>query len=100
MIENHVVVDALIKRAKADGVELSAGAGTGFDVGRDQVDVKFSNGGVRTARLLVAADGARSAIREAAGIQSFGWDYAHSGIVTAVKHERDHHGRREAYFLP
>ena len=34
------------------------------------------------AKLLVAADGARSAIREQAGITSFGWDYGQSGIVT------------------
>ena len=51
-------------------------------------------------RLLAAADGARSAIREQAGIASFGWDYGQSGIVTTVAHERDHHGRAEEHFLP
>ena len=50
--------------------------------------------------LLVAADGARSAMREAAGIRSVGWDYGQSGIVTTVAHERDHHGRAEEHFLP
>ncbi len=53
-----------------------------------------------SARLVVAADGARSAIREACGIQSFGWDYEQSGIVTTVEHERDHDGRAEEHFLP
>jgi 2-octaprenyl-6-methoxyphenol hydroxylase len=100
MIENHVLVDALTKRAKADGVELSADAVTGFEVVGERIAVSFSNGDVRSARLLVAADGARSAIREAAGIQSFGWDYEQSGIVTTVAHERDHHGRAEEHFLP
>ena len=100
MIENHVVVDALIKRARADGVELSADAVTGFEVGHGRIDVRFAHGDVRAARLLVAADGARSAIREAAGIQSFGWDYEQSGIVTTVAHEREHHGRAEEHFLP
>jgi 2-octaprenyl-6-methoxyphenol hydroxylase len=100
MIENHVVIEALIRRAKADGVELSADAVTGFEVGGDRTDVSFSNGDIRSARLLVAADGARSAIRETAGIESFGWDYEQSGIVTTVQHEREHHGRAEEHFLP
>jgi 2-octaprenyl-6-methoxyphenol hydroxylase len=53
-----------------------------------------------SARLLVAADGARSAIREQAGIATYGWNYDQSGIVTTVAHERDHHGRAEEHFLP
>jgi 2-octaprenyl-6-methoxyphenol hydroxylase len=79
---------------------LCADAVTGFEVAGDWIDVNFSSGDARTVRLLVAADGARSAIREAAGIQSFGWDYEQSGIVTTVKHERDHAGRAEEHFLP
>jgi 2-octaprenyl-6-methoxyphenol hydroxylase len=49
---------------------------------------------------LVGADGARSAIRERAGIASHGWAYGQSAIVTTVAHERDHHGRAEEHFLP
>jgi 2-octaprenyl-6-methoxyphenol hydroxylase len=64
------------------------------------VDVALSDGATISAKLLVAADGARSAIREAAGIQSFGWNYDQAGIVTTVRHERDHHGRAEEHFLP
>jgi 2-octaprenyl-6-methoxyphenol hydroxylase len=48
----------------------------------------------------VAADGARSAIRERAGIATHGWDYGQSGIVTTVAHEREHKGRAEEHFLP
>jgi 2-octaprenyl-6-methoxyphenol hydroxylase len=62
--------------------------------------VRLSAGEPIVAKLLVAADGARSAIREAAGIRSVGWDYAQAGIVTTVAHERDHHGRAEEHFLP
>ena len=64
------------------------------------VDVELSDGRTVSARLLVAADGARSAIREQAGIASHGWTYDQSAIVTTVKHERDHHGRAEEHFLP
>jgi 2-octaprenyl-6-methoxyphenol hydroxylase len=51
-------------------------------------------------RLLVAADGARSSIREGAGIVTHGWSYGQSAIVTNVGHEREHGGRAEEHFLP
>ena len=100
MIENPALVDALVERARADGVELRAEAVTGFETGADRIDVRLADGDALHAKLLVAADGARSAIREAAGIQSVGWNYDQSGIVATVAHERDHHGRAEEHFLP
>jgi 2-octaprenyl-6-methoxyphenol hydroxylase len=131
MIENAALVDALIERAKADGVELRAEAVAQFQTGglddagprresgseasprgvppergrneagaSSHIDVALSDGEMISAKLLVAADGARSAIREAAGIQSVGWDYPQAAIVTTVAHERDHGGRAEEHFLP
>src|SRR5664279_2260424 len=100
MIENPILVDALVEQAKADGVELRADAVTGFEASADRIDVRLASGDTLTAKLLIAADGARSAIREAAGIRSTGWNYDQSGIVTTVAHERDHHGRAEEHFLP
>jgi 2-octaprenyl-6-methoxyphenol hydroxylase len=64
------------------------------------VGVTLAAGDTVSTRLLVAADGARSAIREAAGIACVGWNYGQSGIVTTVAHERDHGGRAEEHFLP
>jgi 2-octaprenyl-6-methoxyphenol hydroxylase len=62
--------------------------------------VQLSDGTTLAARLLVAADGARSKIRERAGIASHGWNYPQASIVTTVAHERDHGGRAEEHFLP
>jgi 2-octaprenyl-6-methoxyphenol hydroxylase len=64
------------------------------------VDVELADGRTISARLLVAADGARSSIRAGAGIATHGWSYAQSAIVTNVGHERDHQGRAEEHFLP
>jgi 2-octaprenyl-6-methoxyphenol hydroxylase len=100
MIENRHLIDALVVRAREAGVELRAGAVTGFVVGARGIDVQFKDGGEVPARLLVGADGARSAVREAAGIAIHGWDYDQSAIVTTVAHERDHNGRAEEHFLP
>ena len=41
MIENPALVDALVERAKADGVELRADAVTGFEAGADRIDVQL-----------------------------------------------------------
>ncbi len=64
------------------------------------IRVKFSDGGAMAARLLVAADGARSTIRQSAGIATHGWNYDQSAIVINVAHERDHNGRADEHFLP
>jgi 2-octaprenyl-6-methoxyphenol hydroxylase len=64
------------------------------------VDVAFADGDALSAGLLIGADGARSAIRERAGIAVHGWSYGQSAIVTTVAHERDHGGRAEEHFLP
>lgn len=52
------------------------------------------------ALLAVAADGAGSTLREAAGIKVVRWSYAQSGIVCTVAHERPHHGIAVQHFLP
>ena len=100
MIENRLLVDALVDKAKALGIDLRATAVTGFDNKANAIDVEFADGATIPARLLVGADGARSAIRECAGIAQHGWSYNQSGIVTTVAHERDHEGRAEEHFLP
>ena len=100
MVENHYLIDALVTRAEAHGIDLRATAVTSYDANADGVDVRLADGSVINASLLVAADGARSRLRERAGIATHGWEYDQSGIVVTVSHERDHHGRAEEHFLP
>jgi 2-octaprenyl-6-methoxyphenol hydroxylase len=100
MIENRHLIDALVTRATAEGIDLRATTVAGFEARPDGVDVSLGDGSTIEASLLVAADGARSKLRERAGIATHGWDYDQSGIVVTVGHERDHHGRAEEHFLP
>ncbi|NOJ39447.1 ubiquinone biosynthesis hydroxylase [Bradyrhizobium australiense] len=100
MVENRRLIDALVERAEADGIDLRATAVSTYDSRSDGVTVTLADGAVIEASLLVAADGARSRLRERAGIATHGWDYDQSGIVVTVGHERDHHGRAEEHFLP
>jgi len=60
----------------------------------------LSDGRSLSARLAVAADGARSKLRRLADIATVGWDYDQAGIVATIAHERDHQGRAEQHFLP
>src|ERR1700686_2200139 len=100
MVENRHLIDALLARADAEGIDLRASAVTDFASRPDGVDVTLADGVAIEASLLVAADGARSKLRERAGIATHGWDYDQSGIVVTVGHEREHHGRAEEHFLP
>jgi len=100
MVENRRLIDALVARAEAEGVDLRATAVSTYDSRSDGVTVTLADGNVIEASLLVAADGARSKLRERAGIATHGWDYDQSGIVVTVGHERDHQGRAEEHFLP
>ncbi len=100
MVENRHLVDALVAKANELGIELRAGAVSGFANLDHAIDVQLAGGETIFTRLLVGADGARSQIREQAGIATHGWNYNQSAIVTTVAHERDHNGRAEEHFLP
>jgi len=100
MVENRHLVDALAARAKELGIGLRASAVAGFEKGFHASEVELADGERISARLLVAADGAKSKIRDQAGIATHGWNYDQSAIVTTVAHERDHNGRAEEHFLP
>jgi 2-octaprenyl-6-methoxyphenol hydroxylase len=100
MIENRHLIDALVAKAKELGVDLCAGAVSGFEYSANAIEVTLADGEKYSARLLVGADGAKSKIREQAGIATHGWNYDQSAIVTTVAHEREHNGRAEEHFLP
>src|ERR1700710_2507962 len=100
MLENRHLIDALVTRASAEGIDLRATTVAGFEQSAGGVDVTLGDGNTIEASLLVAADGARSKLRERAGIAPHGGDYDQSGIVVTVGHQRDHGGRAEEHFLP
>ncbi|WP_420131016.1 ubiquinone biosynthesis hydroxylase [Rhodopseudomonas sp.] len=100
MVENKYLNEALASRAEAAGVELRATPVTSYKSHEGGTTVTLGDGSVIEASLLVAADGARSKLRERAGIATYGWDYDQSGIVVMVEHERDHNGCAEEHFLP
>jgi 2-octaprenyl-6-methoxyphenol hydroxylase len=101
MVENRVLNEALRKRAEVLGVRLIEGVPVhGFEETAEALTVRYGDGATLSARLLVAADGVRSRLRDMAGIKTVNWEYGQSGIVCTVSHERPHNGRAEEHFLP
>ncbi len=66
----------------------------------DGAVVRIARGPEITCQLVVAAEGRRSPLREAAGIAITQLDYRQTGIVFAVAHERPHNGVALEHFLP
>ncbi|MDX0423073.1 ubiquinone biosynthesis hydroxylase [Sinorhizobium medicae] len=101
MVPNTALVGAL--RRACDELGVSVRQSTlveSFKTGDHSVAVTLAGGEAVESRLLVACDGVRSRLREAAGIKVVEFDYGQSGIVTTVEHERPHGGTAEEHFLP
>lgn len=101
MLANRDLNASLRRRAGELGIDMIEGVGvTRFDTGAKETLVHLADGVTLAARLLVAADGVKSRLRDMAGIRTVHWDYGQSGIVCTVQHERPHGGRAEEHFLP
>ncbi|MBB3102631.1 2-octaprenyl-3-methyl-6-methoxy-1,4-benzoquinol hydroxylase [Azomonas macrocytogenes] len=87
IVENRVVQDALLERLKTcAAVELVAGTRL-EQLQRKGNDwqLTLADGRCYRTPLVVAADGANSAIRRLAGCKTREWDYLHHAIVTSVR---------------
>lgn len=101
MVPNRSLVSALRKRAFQLGIEQQFSAPVdGFEQEGGSVLIRFSDGRNIRSRLLIAADGVKSRLRDVAGIKTVHWPYGQWGIVTTVAHERPHHGQAVEHFLP
>ncbi|EIM29166.1 ubiquinone biosynthesis hydroxylase [Microvirga lotononidis] len=100
MITAGDLTAALLEACRENGVDLRPEGVKGFAVQGAHTEIALANGESLPASLLVAADGARSRLREQAGIGWISWPYNQSGIVATIAHERDHEGRAVEHFLP
>jgi 2-octaprenyl-6-methoxyphenol hydroxylase len=60
----------------------------------------LADGRTIRAPLIVAADGAQSALRQRAGISTTGHDYGQTGLVATIAHELPHEGIAYEHFRP
>lgn len=99
IIENSVILAALHERLQQqENVALLApvtlhelqSSEVLQNVGQGKVRLVLADDRQLSTRLLVAADGANSRVRELAGFQTREWDYEHHAIVTTVRTEFPH----------
>lgn len=92
IVENRVLLAAVYQQLQAQNrvamhfnaeVETLAGES-------DARQLILASGEVLAAPLIVAADGARSKLRELAAFDVRQWSYGHSAVVTTVETEKPH----------
>lgn len=86
IVENRVVQDGLLERLHDSDVGLVPNARLEqLRRSGDEWLVTLADGRRVRAPLVVAADGANSAVRRLAGCATREWDYLHHAIVTSVR---------------
>ena len=99
IVEERSLRAALVARAHAAGVAMCAPRTcTALTWSRDAATVRFDDGSTVTARLVVAADGRQSWVRDAAGIVATVRPYGQTAVVANFRCERAHHGRARQWF--
>jgi len=99
VVENAILHCALRAAVEARGVRLVAEAIRTVTPGPGAAEIEAGPGLSLPAPLVIAADGARSRIRERLGIRSRGWTYDQASLVTTVAHTEPHHGAAVQHFL-
>lgn len=102
MLEDRFLYAAFLDAMKAaPGVtQISGDTVAAQGVAGPGVTVTLGSGKKITAGLLVGCDGRGSSVATRAGIRRVGWGYGQTALVTAVRHERDHGGVAQQFFMP
>lgn len=110
IVENPAIHSALWQRASrcSDVTLMAPSQLQQVAFGENEAFVTLENGEMLTARLLIAADGANSWLRNKADIPLTFWDYDHHALVANIRTELPHdavarqvfHGDGILAFLP
>lgn len=100
MVPNTALAGALLKALEGQVDLLASVEVTAFTPDATRGRLALRDGRSVVAPLVVAADGAMSALRGMAGIDTILHDYRQSGIVTTITHELPHEGTAYEHFRP
>jgi 2-octaprenyl-6-methoxyphenol hydroxylase len=85
-----LLIPALEERAIALNIPVIKARVTGAATSPDHIAVHLDDGRTLKARVCLAADGANSSLREAAGIGVDRWSYDQDALVTSFDHTAPH----------
>ncbi|WP_455477912.1 ubiquinone biosynthesis hydroxylase [Bartonella sp. B10] len=101
MVEYKNLIGALKKRVKDLGITFIENTRAFDFYQKDQhTTVTLSNEEIWKTRLLIAADGVHSKLREKAGLKNFSHSYKQTAIICTIEHEKPHQGQAIQHFLP
>lgn len=100
MVPNTALISALMDSLAGQVDLLGSVSVAGFETDLHSARLSLDGGNIIEAPLVVAADGAQSALRQMAGIETIGHKYGQSGLVTTIAHEIDHDQTAWEHFLP
>ncbi|WP_208435396.1 ubiquinone biosynthesis hydroxylase [Bartonella phoceensis] len=101
MVEHRELINILKKRIKDLDIAVIANMHVvDFHQEDRQTTVTLSNEDIWQTKLLIAADGAHSKLREKAGLKKFSHPYKQTAIICTIEHEKPHHGQATQHFLP
>ena len=103
IVENNLLVDALFQKIEASHNTIQlflAHKVAAITTDEHASTVELDDGTQLTSKLVIAADGARSQIRELAGLQVNEWNTGHSAIVSVVQTEQSHQFTAWQRFMP
>jgi 2-octaprenyl-6-methoxyphenol hydroxylase len=95
-----LLLPALRKRADDLGVTFIEATATGARTSGDAIHLTLSGAPEISASFCLAADGANSALRKAAGIATDTWSYDQTAIATSFAHSMGHDNVSTEYHKP
>ena len=102
IVENSALVSTLIEHLKQQpNIELYYPANiVDYQLQQDVITLTLDNQSVLSAQLLIAADGANSAVREHFQFATKQWDYGQHAIVTTITTENPNQLTAWQRFMP
>ncbi|GAB6845439.1 2-octaprenyl-6-methoxyphenol hydroxylase [Methylorubrum rhodinum] len=90
-VESARLVETLRRQARTTpGLTLFEANSTGMQRTEGAALLTLADGRSLAAQLVVAADGGRSPLRQAAGLRTREWSYPQAALTTLLAHERPH----------
>lgn len=84
------LVPALRQRAEALRVDFITDASASATCDENQITIKTESGNSHSAKILLAADGADSKLRQSLGVSVESWVYEQSALATSFSHTASH----------